>query len=166
MITQAAITQLQSLQNILLQINDTDYSLPIPTLKGASIGKHTRHIVEFYQCLLFNVTDNTVNYDKRNRNLLLEENVKYTLDYITEIIDNIERIDTNKRLLLASIFDDKEYVMETSLYREINYNVEHTVHHLAIIGIAIPLHFSYINTSANFGYAQSTIDYIKTQQAS
>lgn len=166
MITQAAITQLQSLQHILQQITDNDYTLALPTLKGASVGKHTRHIIEFYQCLLFNVTDNTVNYDKRNRNLLLEENVKYTLDYITEIIDNIERIDTNKRILLAAIFDDKEHVMESSLYREITYNVEHTVHHLAIIGIAIPLHFGYINTSADFGYAQSTINYLKTQQAS
>ena len=164
MLKQEAIKQLLSVQSILCQINDEDYSTSLKTLKGASIGKHIRHIVEFYECLLFNSADNIVNYDLRKRNLLLEENVKYTNDFITEIIDMLVKIENNSRILLMSKYQNQIVSMESSIYREITYNIEHTVHHLAIISIAIPIHFDYINLSANFGYADSTIQYLKSQQ--
>ena len=165
MLKQAAIKQLESIRSILVQIESDDYTAELSTLKKASIGKHVRHIVEFYECLLFNSTNDTVNYDERKRNILLEENVTFALDFITEIIDTLETINSNKRLMLVSSYEDKSVSMESSLYREITYNIEHTVHHLAIISIAIPIHFDYINLSANFGYADSTINYLKKQNA-
>lgn len=164
MLKQEAIKQLLSVQFILSQIKEEDYTSKLTTLKGASIGKHIRHIVEFYECLLFNNFDNIVNYDTRKRNLLLEENVKYTEGFITEIIDALLKIENNARVLLVSKYQDQNISMESSIYREITYNIEHTVHHLAIISIAIPIHFEYINLSANFGYADSTIQYLKSQQ--
>ncbi len=166
MLKQEAIKQLLSVRSILCQIKDEDYTTSLKTLKGASIGKHIRHIVEFYECLLFNNFNNIVNYDTRKRNLLLEENVKYTEDFITEIIDALEKIKTNSRILLVSKYQDQNISMESSIYREITYNIEHTVHHLAIISIAIPIHFDYINLSTNFGYADSTIQYLKSQKVS
>ncbi|MGQ0827350.1 MAG: hypothetical protein ACT4ON_03030 [Bacteroidota bacterium] len=165
MLKESAILQLFNLKSILNQIKEEDYKLSLKTLKGASIGKHVRHIVEFYECLLFNSSDNIVNYDDRKRNILLEENVKYTLDYITEIIDTLEKIETNKRILLVSNYQGQNISMESSLYREITYNIEHTVHHLAIINITIPIHFGYIYLSENFGYADSTIQYLKKQSS-
>ena len=164
MLKQEAIKQLLSVQSILSQINEEDYKTSLTTLKGVSVGKHIRHVVEFYECLLFNNFDNIVNYDTRKRNLLLEENVKYAEDFITEIIDALGVIDSNSRILLVSKYQDQNVSMESSIYREITYNIEHTVHHLAIISIAIPIHFDYINLSANFGYADSTIQYLKSQQ--
>ena len=166
MLKQEAIKQLLSVRSILSQIKEEDYTASLETLKGASIGKHIRHVVEFYECLLLNSFDNVVNYDTRKRNLLLEENVKYAEDFITEIIDALAKIDTNSRILLVSKYHDQTFSMESSVYREITYNIEHTVHHLAIISIAIPLHFDYINLSANFGYADSTIAYLKSQNVS
>lgn len=166
MLKQEAIDKLLSLKGILNQIKDEHYNLPLSTLMGASVGKHVRHIVEFYECLLGNSENNLVNYDDRKRNIFLEENVKYSRDYITEIIDLLEKIIANKRLLLSSKYKDETINMETSLYREITYNIEHTVHHLAIINIALPIHFPYINVPTNFGYADSTIQYLKTQKAS
>ena len=166
MLKQEAIKQLLSVQSILSQIKDEDYNSTLTTLKGASIGKHIRHIVEFYECLLFNNFDNVVNYDIRKRNLLLEENIKYAENFIIEIIDALLKIESNKRVLLVSKYQDQNITMESSIYREITYNIEHTVHHLAIISIAIPIHFEYINLSANFGYADSTIQYLKFQQVS
>lgn len=165
MLKNAAIKQLLSLQSILDQITDDDYIANLKTLKEASIGKHVRHIIEFYECLLLNSTDDVVNYDNRKRNTLLEENVKYSYNFISEIIDCIEKIDRNKRITLVSNYQNQTVSMETSLYREITYNIEHTVHHLAIISIAIPIHFKYISLSENFGYADSTIQYLKTQKA-
>ena len=92
MLKKAAISQLQSLILVLNQLKDQDYNLTVSTLKNGSISKHVRHVAEFYSCLLFNHPNNAVNYDNRKRNLLLEENLKYALDYITEIIDKLELI--------------------------------------------------------------------------
>jgi hypothetical protein len=164
MLNREAIKQLNSLAIILQQIKDEDYKLEVKTLRNSTIGKHVRHIIEFYKCLLFESENNIVNYDNRKRNLLLEQNVKYTLDYIVEITDELEKIKSNTRLHLSSTYNGTTINTETSLFREITYNIEHTVHHLAIISIAIPIHFNYIQFSENFGYAESTIQYLKTQQ--
>jgi light-regulated signal transduction histidine kinase (bacteriophytochrome) len=96
--------------------------------------------------------------------LLSIENVKYTEDFITEIIDGLEKIERNSRILLLSKYQDQDFGMESSVYREITYNIEHTVHHLAIISIVIPIHFDYIQLPNDFGYAASTIQHLKTQQ--
>lgn len=162
---QEAVKQLLAIQSILSQIKDEDYTASLSTLKSVSIGKHVRHIVEFYECLLFNNFDSIVNYDNRKRNLLLEENVKFTLDFILEIIDTLQKVENNSRILLVSKYQDKNISMESSLFREIAYNIEHTVHHLAIISIAITIHFKYINLDENFGYADSTIQYLQSQKA-
>lgn len=164
MLKQEAIKQLLSVQTILQQIKEEDYRMPLDTLKGASIGKHVRHLVEFYECLLFNNVGNSINYDARKRNLLLEENVKYTEYIITEIIDTLNKVDSNARILLVAQYQGQNVTMESSIYREITYNIEHTVHHLAILRIVIPIHFNYINLSADFGYSDSTIQYLKTQR--
>ena len=164
MLIQEAIKQLHSLKYILEQISQQDYQKSLVTLKNASIGKHVRHIIEFYECLFITSQNDGVNYDSRNRNMLLEENVQYTLGYISEIVDVIGKIKANKRIILTSSYQAESISMETSLYREITYNIEHTVHHLAIISIAIPIHFDYIKMQPDFGYADSTIQFLKTQK--
>ena len=164
MLKQEAIKQLLSIQSILSQILEEDYNATLPTLKGASIGKHVRHILEFYECLLFNNSDGKVNYDERKRDTLLEKNVKYADNFISEIIEVLMKIDSNSKITLVSKYQDQNISMESSIYREITYNIEHTVHHLAIISIIIPIHFNYINLSENFGYADSTIQYLKSQK--
>jgi hypothetical protein len=45
MLKQEAIKQLLIVKSILSQIKDEDYRSTLITLKGASIGKHIRHIV-------------------------------------------------------------------------------------------------------------------------
>ncbi len=164
MLKGAAIKQLESIRSILVQIECKDYSTELNILKKASIGRHIRHILEFYECLIYNQVNDSVNYDNRKRNILLEENVTFALNFTREIIDTLENITANKQLILVSSYEDQLVTMESSLYREITYNIEHTVHHLAIISIAIPIHFDYINLSANFGYADSTINYLKNKK--
>jgi len=163
MLKKAAINQLLNLRSILDQFKSEDYTLPVASLKNAAIGQHVRHVLEFYECLFFNATDNSVCYDKRKRNSLLEDNLKYATDYITEIIDELEKVEFNKRLLLVSNYDGQTVGMESSLYREITYNIEHTVHHFAIMNIAIQNHFSYVELPEYFGYADSTVQYLKSQ---
>jgi len=166
MLKEISKKQLFELKFILNQINDSDYLKMLPVLENGTVGRHVRHILEFYECLFISNNGNIVCYDDRKRNLLLEENVRFACDYIDEIVDRIETVNTNKRLLLKSKYEGSEIIMESSLFREITYNIEHTVHHLAIIRIAISSTLNYIDLSSTFGYANSTVQFIKSQKVS
>ena len=49
-------------------------------------------------------------------------------------------------------------VIESNYYRELMYNIEHCIHHQAIIKIAL-LHLGKTEIVENFGIAKSTIEY-------
>ncbi len=164
MLKQISVKQLNQLKSILNQINDLDYAKPLSVIQNATIGKHVRHILEFYECLFNSSTENQVCYDDRKRNLLLEENVRVANECIIDVIEQIKLIDCNNRILLISKYENTEVLMESSLYREITYNIEHTVHHLAIIRIAISNELNYINVDEGFGFADSTINYLQSQK--
>ncbi len=163
MLKKIAQKQLFEIKSILNRVEDADYSKNIALLENGTLGRHVRHILEFYECLFISNVGDTVCYDNRKRNLLLEENVRFACDYIDEIIDRIEEVQINKRLLLKSKYEADEIIMETSLFREITYNIEHTVHHLAIMRIAISSELKYIDLSDTFGYADSTLQFLKSQ---
>ena len=97
-------------------------------------------------------------------NILLENNVRYASDVIAEIVFVLDNVNANARMILNGKYDDVMHSIETSLYREITYNIEHTVHHLAIINIALKQNFKYVETSENFGYSSSTIQQLKLQK--
>ena len=164
MLKEISKKQLFELKSILNQIKDSDYSKILVVLENGTLGRHVRHILEFYECLFLSNSGDTVCYDDRKRNLILEENVRFACDYIDEIVDRIEQVDINKRLLLKSKYGSAEIIMESSLFREITYNIEHTVHHLAIIRIAISTELKYIDLSSTFGYADSTVQFLKSQK--
>ncbi len=164
MLKEIAKKQLFELKLILNGVKDSDYSKNIALLENGTLGRHVRHILEFYECLFISISGDTVCYDDRKRNLLLEENVRFACDYIDEIVDRIEQVNINKRLLLKSKYEAAEVIMETSLFREITYNIEHTVHHLAIMRIAISSELKYIDLSNTFGYADCTVQFLKSQE--
>ena len=164
MLKKVSIKQLLDLKSVLNQIEVTDFNKSLIVLENGTIGKHVRHILEFYDCLLNPKNEEIICYDDRKRNLLLEENLRFATDYIDEIIDKINYSATNKKLLLKCVYGDADEVMETSFYREITYNIEHTVHHLAIIKIAVNTELIYIELDPKFGFADSTIQYLATQQ--
>ncbi|MDX1476670.1 MAG: hypothetical protein R3301_03155 [Saprospiraceae bacterium] len=49
--------------------------------------------------------------------------------------------------------------MDSSLERELIYNIEHTIHHLAIIKIGLAIIAPDIPLPAHFGVAPSTVKY-------
>ncbi len=163
MLKEISKKQLFEIKAILNQVIDSDYSKTIEVLENGTLGRHVRHILEFYECLFITNAGDTVCYDDRKRNLLLEDNVRFASDYIDEIVDQIEKIEINKRLLLKSNYEGSEIIMETSLFRELTYNIEHAVHHLAIIRIAIAFELKYIDLPKTFGYADSTVQFLKSQ---
>lgn len=147
---------LNELKHLLKQISDDDYCHKCDALSHATIGEHTRHVIEMFQCLENFYAKGVVNYDKRQRNHFIETDTDFAINCIDNIQENIEK--ENKNITLQQIIDGEEVLIESNYNRELLYNLEHCIHHQALIKVAI-LQNENIVVDANFGVARSTIEY-------
>ncbi len=148
------------------KLSNEEFARPLAILNGSSIGKNIRHIIEFYDCLLRGYKNGTVNYDAREHNTLLE-NDKFLATETLEIIKEKIMNSSDKQLTLLVNFSNDEAAVNsiaTTVYRELIYNIEHVVHHAAIIKIALKNSFPEVAVPENFGIAYSTVKYAKQQQ--
>lgn len=154
---------LNQIANLVEQISDNNYAEQLDLLNNNTISKHVRHIVELYVQLLAGIPNNEINYDKRERNLLIESNRLYTLNFINDLQKNILLVEEKEQLIvLNSLINDEEILVKTSIERELIYNIEHAIHHMAIIQIAVNHYFKYISLDKNFGIAYATIKHKET----
>jgi hypothetical protein len=147
---------LNELIDLLNQLPENEYSKPCFELSGATIGEHTRHIVEMFQCLNRNYDSGLVNYDKRDRNVLIQTNTDFAIQMILDIKNEITK--ENKNLELQQMIDGVAIKIESNYHRELLYNLEHCIHHQALIKVAV-LKCESVAVNENFGVARSTIEY-------
>jgi uncharacterized damage-inducible protein DinB len=133
------------------------YRQPLKALHNHSVGQHTRHIVEFYGCLSAGIQSGVVNYDLRERNTQIETNKTLALAYLNNILTAYGLIETDSTLALKTMTSND--LIQSSLYRELVYLIEHTTHHLAIIKIGLNEAYPTLTLSDNLGVAASTINY-------
>ncbi len=158
----------QAVDNVFVQLMDSiarltprQYVQPCKNLSDSSIGRHVRHIIELFQCLEKGYDCGTVDYEKRKRDIDIETNKELACNLLQQISDCLGR--PNKDLLLSSLYDDhcnESIIISTNYYREIAYNLEHTIHHMALIRIGIT-EISDIALSEDYGVASSTLKHRK-----
>lgn len=149
---------LNELSDLISKLSDNEYCFPCYDLSNATIGEHTRHIIEMFQCLENQYENGIVNYDNRRRENLIQTNTAFAQECIVAVLNQIEK--PNKNLQLQQIVDEEELLIESNYYRELLYNFEHCIHHQALIKVAI-LQYATITIDENFGVARSTIEYRK-----
>jgi uncharacterized damage-inducible protein DinB len=154
-----AIRQLEALNTIIEQLSDEEYSLELPLLEGTSLGKHIRHTLEFHQCLF---TDKKiVSYDNRHRNVLLETERNEAIQCIDALISRLRFVQLDKALHLSVQYGAETVTVTSSVKREMAFLIEHTVHHKAILRMALNQYFPQVQFDASFGYADSTIRFLE-----
>ena len=149
------------LAGTLEQLTQQEYVRPCATLFNNTIGQHVRHIIELFQCLENGYDAGMVNYEKRRRDLLIETDKDFATRLLQEIFTNLSR--TNKELVLEAIYDEhatEPITISTNYYREIAYNLEHTIHHMALIRVGVN-EVAAIELPEDFGVASSTVKYRK-----
>lgn len=143
------------------KLKPTDYQSPLQLLSNSSIGQHTRHIIEFYLCLLDQsegITDPVINYCLRRRDHQIESDPLYAKACIQNIRERLTSLKEDDRCYLnCDEHGADSVVAKSTLGRELVYNIEHTIHHLAIIKIALRHSFPEINIPEHFGVAPSTL---------
>ncbi len=161
MLTQAANNILHQLAGVVEQITEEDFRRPSDALH-ATIGQHLRHTLEFFICLEQGYAQGVVNYDNRVHNKAMENDKFIALHTIREIQEfvNASKGDMPLKLEAGYMPDSEESVSINSNYlRELVYNIEHAVHHMAIMKIGIMEIADYIKLPADFGIAVSTVRY-------
>lgn len=163
MIFQQLSQQLASLKNLIEVLDHSQFTKKVEHLGNASIGGHTRHIIELLQCAIDGHYSGTVDYINRTRNLEIETNKEIALSVLASLEQYYQLPDKKLSLTIDHLEGAIAPVVTTTYYREIVYNIEHTIHHLALIKVAlIELKLNLVDN--NFGMAYSTIKYKSSLQ--
>ncbi|MFM9944104.1 MAG: DinB family protein [Bacteroidia bacterium] len=149
---------LEELNYVINQLTNSDYSKPLHLLSGSTVGQHTRHILEFYQCFIEGNSAKEIDYDLRKRNIAIETDTDFASNLIDKINESIDQT-TDSNIILKFNNGDECQFISSSIERELVYNIEHAIHHMAIIKIAIISNFSNVILPPNFGVAPSTVKY-------
>lgn len=147
---------LQRLQRVLEAMDQRTYTQVNP--KGrASIGQHVRHTLEFYQCLL--QARQSVNYDARQRDILMESSPDHALRTLREILAQLPYLVQDGPLQLEAEMPhaDVPVAVPSSRSRELLYVLEHAIHHMALMRILIHDQAPHIPLEEEFGVAYSTL---------
>jgi transcriptional regulator of heat shock response len=164
MVLQQPVNELLlQLKELLLALSNQEYTKAIPVLSEASIGAHTRHVIELFQALFSGYEVGNVNYEARKRDYLIESNQHIAIEKLDELNSLLEKPD--KSLQLISEYGiDNQVIVATNYYRELIYNIEHAVHHMALIRVAIITETN-IFLPNSFGVASSTLKFRESKCA-
>ncbi len=156
----------KTIQHVFAQLNDSirqtsndEYRTPSRILTNTTIGQHVRHIIELFLCLEQGYATGVVNYEKRERDYRIETDKEFALDLMMHVFNSLEQ--PNKDLILEAedYCEDVQTVsVPSNYYRELAYNLEHTIHHMALIRVGIN-EVSSVQLPEDFGVAYSTIKY-------
>lgn len=159
---------LRQLEEIIEQCESKDFSRPLNELSGSSFGQHVRHTLEFFICLFDAQNEKLVNYDNRKHDQLIEKDKKLAQSVIVSIHRFLDQHNEDFEISFEANYTEAEgndQSMKSSFFRELAYNIEHAIHHMALMKIAINQSLNYIKLPENFGVASSTVRYRTGQQA-
>ena len=149
------------LAETLILLSRQEYAKPCKNLFNNTIGQHVRHIIELFQCLENGYPSGVINYENRKRDAAIENDKTLAAQLLESIYSGLERPD--KELILEAKYGDhadEPLRINTNFYREIAYNLEHTIHHMALIRVGIN-EVSEIRLPEDFGIASSTLKHRK-----
>jgi hypothetical protein len=163
----AAQSLLDDAEGYLERISTTCYCQPLPKLSGSSVGQHTRHFVEFFQCLAEHLENAGageechLNYDHRRRDHRIETEPRFALSLVESLKLQLPGLpwDVNLRVEHTDYLLGKSTLISSSAERELLYNIEHTIHHFALIKIGLNIVEPGLELPPHFGVAASTLQY-------
>lgn len=149
---------IEQLKDILVKLPENCFAKPCESLSKTSIGQHIRHVIELYQCLIKGYDSGVIEYDNRERNKRIEQERGFAIEMLQQIQDNLEKPD--KLLKTVYLLNGSETIIDSNYNREVMYNLDHNIHHQALIKIGLK-EVADLCVPDNFGVAPSTIQFKK-----
>lgn len=149
---------LDDLDRLLAQLSAAAFSEPLPVLSGATLGQHVRHILECYQCLAASLPEGYLDYDARPREARLQTDRTYARAVLHQLKGAFEQAAPTQPLHLHQEYTPgTRLTIGTNLGRELIYNIEHAIHHMALLRIGVAAACPAVRLPAHFGVAYATL---------
>ncbi len=166
----ANILLLQQADDLLGALGGERYASRVPACFNSSPGGHLRHITDHYLGLLDGLSLGEVDYEHRARDPRVEREVGHAQGLVRSLIHRLEAValeDRDIALRVRAEASDEEGDVESgptiwsdsSLLRELEFMLSHTVHHYALVAVMCRLLGH--EPAADFGMAPSTIRYLR-----
>lgn len=150
---------------LLSPLGEARFTARIPICFDASIGGHVRHIVEHYQSFLRGLDEGKFDYEHRPRDASIEGNAAVAVAALEDICVRLQAAGAtlpNRGLPLCAETTAGE-LTGTSVLRELEFLLSHTIHHYALVAIMARLQGC--EPEATFGVAPSTLKFQQSQAA-
>lgn len=150
---------LSQAERLVAQLDDDLFSKPAEGFYRSTIGGHLRHCLDHYDSFSNGIAEGRVNYDHRMRLPALESETSKALAKIQEVSAVLKGLSEGSPATALLIKMDCGLSAVTwqssTVGRELQFLVSHTVHHFAMIGgICRELG---VQLESEFGVAPSTI---------
>jgi hypothetical protein len=156
------IRWLRQMLRLLPELADDAYTTPPPKLAPLRANSHLRHVLEFYECFFDGLEWSHIDYDARRRDESVETSRLVAMERINGLIEQFESTQALQSDCLVFVKAEDADSMHlpdpyliSSIGRELSVLSSHTVHHFALIAIALRAHG--IEPGSEFGVAPSTL---------
>jgi hypothetical protein len=148
---------------LLAVLGEERYTPRISLCYIASVGQHIRHIIEHYQSFLRGLDQDEIDYEDRARDARIESDPAHAALIMAGIIEQLQGLvvpHTNRGLNYCS--ETSEGIATgTSVLRELEFLLTHTIHHYALIAVMARLQGC--EPEAEFGIAPSTLKFQRSR---
>lgn len=152
------------------------YGRPCRLVK-ASIGQHVRHSLDHIDLAVAAAgakdSSRLIHYDLRRRGGSDESDLNAASERIRRVdgaLQNIMNDEQDSQIsrsvqacFMLSGDDDKEYILPSTVARELSFAAHHAIHHMAMIRIIAESEAFGIRLPADFGKAPSTVNFERDQ---
>jgi hypothetical protein len=152
------VEKLDRLAELLATLSDATYAEPNEPASKASVGAHVRHVLDFCACLAHGAVSGTVDYEHRERERAIEVDRLAALARIDSLRGELLELGARGDRALDVLVVDAggaEGRGRSSIVRELEAALSHSVHHFAIIALLLRLRG--IEAPDDFGVAPSTL---------
>jgi len=152
--------------DLLDRLSDEAYTSP--RLNTSPVGAQYRHVLEHYHCFLEGLSSGRVDYDARRRDPALESSRARAAQATRVVLAELSGLSLDPhgavevQMRSAAEADRPEW-RPSSLGRELQFLVSHTVHHFALIKLL--LHGDHLELGWDFGVAPSTLAYERARHS-
>lgn len=152
--------------DLLDMITDEQYSLTRPPVFKSPIGCHLRHCLDHVDLFAANWRTGQVDYDARDRGTRIETDRLAARDEMNRLIPLLAEIGKRDMVRALRVKMDcgecnpggEVTWAESSVMRELQFLVSHTVHHYALISMILQMEG--ITPDESFGYAPATLKFL------
>lgn len=155
--------------DVVAELDAELYGDPHSCRTGATIGAHFRHIIDHYTAFFAGLESGRVEYERRDRDVRIERDSDFASSIARELMDQLEGLEgcSDQPLLLVcragAEAEHAEGFTDSSIKRELQFLLSHTVHHYALIAAELRVRGRVV--PPGFGVAPSTLGYLRGKAA-